>query len=312
MISERRPPRYPDAAAIHQPCVPSMHCIRTLATGLLASLSLAGCEEPPLPESVEGTLEHAIRGLSADRDPGVLWELLPADYQAGIDGWRVALAAAIPEQDYDKAMALVRRAGAVLKRRSDFLAANMPLKIMLQALGDVSEDDLAATVAASGDVFLILGNSEMRTRAGLAATDTGQFLHVTGTKLLRSAVRAIRITGIDPIASAQAAEVQILSETDAQAQIQVHANGQDMALSLTRVQGRWVPSDLARRWADLDAQVLEAIRGMNLDSSPARQQVMDMVLADLQTLEEIESRTKFERHLMQAFSRYEKLWKTGR
>jgi len=289
-----------------------MYFPRSLFLATTTVVTLVACDPVALPDTVEATVRHAIDGLARDNDPGVIWDLLPASYQSDVRAWCHQLAGKLPQDGYQKTLKVVRRFGSVLKQRSDFLAANMPLKVMLQAVGNVGEDDLAAACAASGDVFLILSKSDLQTLQGLATLDPGTFLHGAGRRIGRSAMRAARITGRDPIASAQGTVVEVLAATETSASIRIRVEGQNLTLEFQRAEGRWVPAGMASNWRRMDASVRAWVKDLDLKPSSAYLKILDEVLMDLEKLEETQSRSQFERLLMESITKYKKLLESPR
>jgi hypothetical protein len=274
-----------------------------LLTGFFAS----SCGSDPMPVSAEQTVHYAARNLAKSHNPGVIWDLLPERYQADINTWCRHLAKALPKDAYEKIFAVAHKTGAVLKQKSDFLAANLPLKMMLQMFGNASEDDLAATFAGAGDVFLLLARSDIATIEGLGSLDAGQFFHDTGARIGRSAIRAFRILGTDPIAELQAAQIEVLGSTPTSTTLRIRSYGQQFDLPFVQVDHRWVPAIMDSTWQEMSPIILREIAALDLKSSSQLLWLLGQISADLDKLLEIESRSKFEKTIMDLVGKYQKL-----
>lgn len=274
---------------------------------LLAGLSTSSCGADPMPVSAKETVQYAARNLAKSHNPGVVWDLLPPRYQVDINTWCRDLAKALPKDVYEKIFTVTHKIGAVLKQKSDFLAANLPLKMMLQMFGNASEDDLAATFATTGDVCLLLARSDIATIQGLKTLDVGQFLHDTGARIGRSAIRAFRILGNDPIAELRSAQIEVLGSTPSTTTLRIRSYGEQFDLPFVRVDHRWVPAIMDRTWQEMNPIILREIAALDLKSSSQLLWLLDQISADLDTLLEIESRSKFEKTIMDLVGKYQKL-----
>lgn len=282
---------------------------RTLLLTTAVALSIGGCEPEALPETAAETLDFAFEELATRQDPGVLWDLLPPSYQLDVREWCRDLSAALPRDEYDKTFAVIRKTGAVLKEQSDFIAAITGFKMALKMFGNIGEDDLAAALTATGDVFLILGGSKISTLQGLETMDPGEFLHDTGRRMGRSAIRAARVTGRDPIASASKAKIELVSSKDNISTLRFRIEGQVIEIDFMLVEDRWIPVELEKMWKDTDAQVRVWIRSLDLKTSADRVKILDELLADLDKFKAATSRSKFDRLMSESISKYQKLLK---
>ncbi len=274
---------------------------------LLTSLFASSCGADPMPVSAKETVHYAARNLAKSHNPGVVWDLLPGSYQADINTWCRNLAKALPKDAYEKIFAVIHKTGAVLKQKSDFLAANLPLKMMLQMFGSANEDDLAATFAAAGDVCLLLARSDIATIEGLGSLDAGQFLHGTGARIGRSAIRAFRILGSDPIAELDSAQIEVLGSTPSSTTLRIRSYGQQFDLPFVQVDHRWVPAVMDTTWQEMNPTILGEIAALDLKSSSQLLWILDQISADLDKLLAIESRSKFEKTIMDLVGKYQKL-----
>ena len=274
---------------------------------VLTSLFASSCGADPMPVSAKETVHYAARNLAKSHNPGVVWDLLPGSYQADINTWCRNLAKALPKDAYEKIFAVIHKTGAVLKQKSDFLAANLPLKMMLQMFGNANEDDLAATFAAAGDVCLLLARSDIATIEGLGSLDAGQFLHGTGARIGRSAIRAFRILGSDPIAELHSAQIEVLGSTPSSTTLRIRSYGQQFDLPFVQVDHRWVPAVMDTTWQEMNPTILAEIAALDLKSSSQLLWILDQISADLDKLLAIEGRSKFEKTIMDLVGKYQKL-----
>ncbi len=225
------------------------------AMTLLVSVLVLGCArradtvapEPLLPETPDGTVLAVAKHL-ADHDPGILWEALPASYRTDINDLTRTFAATMDAELYNRSMALLRRTVEVLQEKQPIILASQTVT----GTGvDVAALERGMTGAlAAGHALL---TSPVATLEGLSAIDWKQFLGTTGGTLMTLAdatpAAGAETEAEQPLAMLRGLKVETVSTTGDAAVLRLTSGDREpKEIKLTRVEGRWVPTEMAEQW----------------------------------------------------------------
>jgi len=241
----------------------------------LATLALAICTAPAHAESPEATARRVAAGL-ADHQPAVLWDALPPSYQRDVTELVHAYAAAVDPTLHARGLAVGRKAVAVMRAQRDLILGS-------QLAAGVAADRARAEKGWDAVVGILdtLFESDLGNLERLRALDPGAFLRTTGPTLMRLLAEASKGAADDPYATAFTAAVEgiqveaVDSSADA-ATVRVTPAGQPSRdLRLVRVEGRWVPEELATSWAGSIADARAQITAMGSpEAAQQKAQVM--------------------------------------
>jgi hypothetical protein len=199
--------------------------------------------QPAIPATPDGTVLAVAKSL-ADNHPEIFWEALPESYRADINGLTASFAAKMDPELYDRSMALVLKFIDVIQSKQAIILASNTV----QSTGaDVAaiEERMTPTLAVVRTFF----GSEISTLAGLAAIDWQAYLAGTGAQLMAQADAIPAVEGKDPFVLFDSLQVEVLEQTGDTARLRITAAGEDPEeVTLTRVENRWVPSEMAEQW----------------------------------------------------------------
>jgi hypothetical protein len=208
-----------------------------------------------IPDSPDGTARAVAAGL-ADRHPEVLWQALPPSYQKDITEITHAFAGRMDPAVWDAAFGLGRKASAILRdKKALFLGTEM-----LQATGD----DRQRIEAGWDSVVSVLDSffsSDVTRLETLKTIDWERYLATTGRQLMGQAAEVSKARGDNAYerefaGKLQQTKVELVSRDGDQAVVRMTAPGEEPEeLPLVRVEGRWVPAEMAADW---DAKVSAA------------------------------------------------------
>jgi hypothetical protein len=206
--------------------------------------------QPAIPATPDGTIMAVAQSL-ADNHPEIFWEALPESYRADINGLTTSFAAKMDPELYDRSMALTLKFIDVIQSKQGIILAS---KTVQNTGADVAaiEARMTPTLAVVRTFF----GSDISTLAGLAAIDWQAYLAGTGAQLMAQADAIPAVEGKDPFVLFDSLKVEVLEQTGDTARLRVTATGEDPEeVTLTRVENRWVPSEMAEQW---QAKVAEA------------------------------------------------------
>ena len=217
----------------------------------LAVLLLAAAA-PALAIEIPGTPDGTVRAVTAavaDRHPEVLWQALPPSYQKDITELTHAFAGRMDPAVWDAAFGLGRKASAILRdKKALFLGTDM-----LQATGDDRqriEDGWDSVVSVLNSFF----SSDVTKLETLKTIDWERYLSTTGRQLMSQAAEVSKARGDNAYerefaSKLQRTKVELVSRDGNQATVRLTAPDEEPEdLLLTRVEGRWVPSEMAADW----------------------------------------------------------------
>lgn len=235
------------------------HVVARSIVTLLVSILVLGCAreavtvgpEPLIPDSPDGTVRAVAKHL-VEHDPGILWEALPESYRSDINELTVSFAAKMEPELYNRSMELARHAVEVLQDKQSIILGSS-----LVASSGVDAGELDRGMSSGLAAAHALLSSEISNLSGLAAVDWQGFLSATGGQIMRIADGAGSDAEADESSLAMLRDITVehLTTTDDTAVLRITAGDKPPEeVELTRVEGRWVPTELAQEWQEKVAE----------------------------------------------------------
>jgi hypothetical protein len=256
-----------------------------LPIGLLLVLAFAGCsgsgtDRGAPPATAEETVKWVAAGLS-DNDPTVVWDALPASYQADVVALLHEFAGKVDREVWEKSVSVLQGFSGVLGSKKEYwLNSN--------ALPDDFRD---AEVEAGWDSMVgfmdTLFHSELSDLDALQELDVRRFLAGTGASLLEQG-RAL--TALSPEAQAdvgwnklsQLAATKV-GEADGVVTVKIEIPGENPSeLGFIQVEERWVPQEMADDWTEDVAWMRESLAEMDPAASGQNTTQIKMFLSMLE------------------------------
>jgi hypothetical protein len=200
--------------------------------------------KPTIRDSPDGTVLAVAEALQ-NNHAEVLWTVLPESYKSDITEITTTFAGKMDPALYDRAFAIVIRAVEVLDDRKDIILASETFK------STGADADEIRTALSNTQVFTeTLKASEIATLEGLGSVDWEQFLATTGNAMLKHAA-AIETEGEEDLYSELASlKVETVTLTDDRATLRISSDNQEPEdVEMAKVEGKWVPAELADEWA---------------------------------------------------------------
>jgi hypothetical protein len=210
-----------------------------------------------LPDTPDGTVVAVAQKL-VDHHPEIVWEALPESYRADINELTSTFAERMDPEVYDQVMALANRAVEVLQQKKDLILASEAF-----ASAEIDPEEFDSSMTGGIAVAQTLLSSEISTLAGLGAINWQQYLATTGRTLMDLAGEIKIEEGEDPMADLETLEVEILETGDDTAKLRVvTADDEPEEIDLVRVEGRWVPAEMAAKWPEAMAAARQRLDEM--------------------------------------------------
>ena len=276
--------------------------ISRLAVASLILVAAFGCarnadstgKEFAIPDSPEGTVLAVAEALQ-NNHAEILWTALPESYRRDITEITKTFAEKMDPAVYDRAFATVMRAVDVLDDRKDIILASETFK-STAANADEIRQGLSNT-----QVFTdTLKGSEIATLAGLGSVDWEQFLATTVNTMITNAA-AIKAEGGENIFNELASlKVETVDLADDRATLRISSDNQEPEdVEMAKVEGRWVPAEMADEWAQGIEDARQGLAEMTPEKMAAQKTQIMMFfgmadalidqIASLQTPEEFDA-----------------------
>jgi hypothetical protein len=249
-----------------------------------------------LPDSPDGTVRAVFEAL-ADRHPEILWQALPPTYQKDISDVTHAVADKIDPELWDAAFGLGTKATGVLRDKKEYFLSSS----MMNAAGAEKErvEGNWDTAVAALDSFF---SSELSQLENLKTMDWERFLSTTVVAIMDrvSEIEAQKEGGGEDIqAKLRNTTVETVSLDGDLATVKISTPDEDPEeVDLTRVEGRWVPTEMAEDWDQKMADAKQRIGEVTEEEmAEAKMQVMmvfGMVEAALDQLAAVSSQEEFD------------------
>ena len=227
--------------------------LKRLASTIGVGLLTLGCVQAAdtagagttLPDTPDGTVVAVAEKL-VNHHPEIVWAALPEGYRADINELTSTFAERMDPEVYDRVMALANRAVEVLQQKKDLILASEAFES-----AQIDPEEFDSSMTAGIAVAQTLLSSEISTLAGLGAINWQQYLATTGRTLMEQAEEIEIEKGEDPMADLETLEVEIIEIGDDTAKLRLMtADDEPEEIDLVRVEGRWIPAEMAAKWPE--------------------------------------------------------------
>lgn len=260
----------------------------SVALALVAALVAFNVKRsrPVIPKPPDDAVQVVVQGL-ADNQPQVLWDALPASYQADIRQIIAAFCANMDPEIYDRTFRILGKAVKVLNEMKDYFARS-PVALSVPLL----ESSIGRNWSHDVGLLDTVVQSDLATLATLKQMDPGIFLASTGHKVMAGLddlrARTQRSPGPNlwekMNQSLKDARIQFVKTTEDRGYLKfispTNSVGKDV--HLTRVEGRWVPADFAASWTSKAGQAKERMGKLSGPEFAKAKPLLAMVLGALE------------------------------
>jgi hypothetical protein len=235
------------------------------------------------PEAVRAVVE-----AMADNQPRVLWDALPPSYQADIREVISVFCAQMDPEMYRRMFRILGKAVKVLKEKEDYFARSpvaLSTPLLESSIGRHWRQDVAILEAIAG--------SELSSLESLRQMDPGKFLASTGHTVM-AGLEAFRVRlqsapGPNPWEkfnqSLKQSGVQFVPTTEGRGYLKfTSSTNNPKEVALTRVDGRWVPTEMAVSWKEGIARAKEGMVKLGGPEFERVKPTLNLALAGLEGL----------------------------
>jgi hypothetical protein len=274
--------------------------LRKLAsTGLtvLVVATLAGCSNSEPGLGPKETVEHVAKRL-AEGQPVSIWQALPASYQSDVSALLHEFSGKTDRAVWNQSFAVVAKLTRVLREKQRLILEHPWVARQVAASGSTDvEGDWNGIVG----LIDLLATSELANLDELRTLDIEAFLSGTGERFMKqvTALSDLAAESLDSVVtdehtnpigtdttdntdngdshfadylaaaeSLQSINVTLVSEEEDRAAVRIEDSGQESRTEkLVRVEGKWIPANLADAWQSQMAKARQSIAKMSSDES---------------------------------------------
>lgn len=260
------------------------------------ALLLTGCgkkaEEAAavtIPDAPDAAIQTVITEFTKGNG-AILWQAMPASYQSDVNTLAQLAGSKIDPEVYDNSFATIARLAEIVEQQQAFILNSSFME-------DRSAEEMAELEAALPlivDLFEIITSSELASTNGLLNFNGQDFFNTTVSKFVQYAETLGQLTGDESLLSDYMdAVVSVVEADNLQATLLTTVPGQEPTEQVfTKVEQRWVPSEMARNWSAKIAEVKAEFDATSIEDIAAQKpQIMgalamiDGVLAQIAAAE---------------------------
>ena len=242
--------------------------MKTLILGLVSCAFLfTACgkqqEASSFPDAPDAAVQAVIQGI-AEGKGAVLWEAMPASYQADVNALAQLMGQKLDAEIYDQSFALFGRVGGVVQQQQDFIFTSEKLPGNVQKL-----DSMKQAIPALMGFIELLAESSVGSVEGLKSFDGQSFFEATVSGLIQHAMVLSDLAEGEGLSFGELSEakVKVVSQDAAFAVLELSLPGQELEIvELVQVEGRWVPVDLQNDWVNAVAELKASVEGLTAES----------------------------------------------
>ena len=220
---------------------------------VLLLLITIGCGGGPadqlaIPDTPDGTVRVVLDGL-VQHHPEVGWRALPVSYQQDVTDLSREFADTVDPAVFDRAVAVARKGVVVLQGKKDLILSSRYLE---QSPVDAASVD--AIWEASVYMLDALLASDLTDLETMREIDVEALLSTTGAAIMDSAAEMPAesdetVSFADRVAAWERTEVEPLSEEGDRAVVLLTVPDEEpIEIPMARIEGRWIPTELATQW----------------------------------------------------------------
>ncbi len=279
---------------------------RLLLGGLILSLlafGLVGCGKKETEESKSGTAQTETGKKASKKDapdamvreaavaihdaqPEALWAMLPASYQQDVNDVVKQFGTSMDEEVWAKGTALLPKVITILTEKKDIFLAYLA-ESDGEGTSDTAQTDSAQTgkrYQAFLDILTDVSKSCILKLEFLRNPDMQAFLSEDGAPIIQKLVTFAEQPGLLPTedmdkfiqnrAKLKNIKVTLVEDKGDQAVVMTEIDDDKTTVALTKVEGKWIPSDMAQDWKQNVTDIKATLTQMAAEIPQKKQQTL--------------------------------------
>ena len=308
--------------------------LAAVAIGLASTLPLAKAAG----EGPESFVTTPLKALE-EKNPKLIWDMLPASYQKDLNGLVQTFANEMDAELWDAGAGLLGGIGELLRTKKDLIAGMLS---EMDEAGEIPLSEITSGLEMAGTLLDKLAKSDLGSLNKLRTVDLGNVADTFGRDMMKLIEDSAKAAGeADPfgLETLRSIKVEVVSEDDSNATIKVSGlpeafdfgsltelpgglppglpglpdldelpfadftdfeNGE---LEVVKVEGKWVPKEIADGWDDAMSDAGEEMGGVGEMAAEDKQMALGVIKAlngSLAGIKKAKTPEQFQMALMQA------------
>ena len=308
--------------------------LAAVAIGLASTLPLAKAAE----EGPESFVTTPLKALE-EKNPKLIWDMLPASYQKDLNGLVQAFAKEMDAELWDAGAGLLGGIGELLRTKKDLIAGMLS---EMDEAGEIPLSEITSGLEMAGTLLDKLAKSDLGSLNKLRTVDLGNVADTFGRDMMKLIGDSAKAAGeADPfgLETLRGIKVEVVSEDGSSATIKVSGlpeafdfesltelpgglppglpglpdldelpfadftdfeNGE---LEVVKVEGKWVPKEIADGWEDGISAAKVGMGAVGEMADEDKQMALGIIKGingGLATIRKAKTKEQFQMALMQA------------
>lgn len=249
--------------------------------GLIALAGYTGCGDkskgPPAPIKVnipttpDGTIVSVVSAVG-DGKLEAVWQAMPDSYQSDINKQVEHFAEHMDGEVWSKAMGIVGKLAQILETKSDLIIGNATVSQQIQGQ-KIKPEDVKQALKAIGGLLNDL-QKDVKTKEALAKLNVENYMANIGSRLKNLEPLMEKTPNPPPykLADLRKVTATVKETTTDTATVEVKGpDGKTDTVKMVKVQGKWVPKDVADDWSKKIDELDKSLHSMEIKPEQKKQ-----------------------------------------
>ena len=254
---------------------------RTLAALVIVVCCLPASARAPVPTTPDGTIKAAAAAY-VEGNLEVLWQAMPASYQADVQKLLAACAKKMDAELWEKGSKAAVKLSKVLTEKTDFVVATPFVAQLLQTAAIKPEDAKPVLTSVAGVLTILQSNAA--TLPQLEKLDVEKLLVELGPHyriFFEATLRNAKISQAKTTDFFKNLEVKVVKMEGDRASVEVtKIDDTKLVVEMVRLEGKWVPKEMADQWSAKIDEAHKAIAAFEIKPEYKQQAHKVLDLAD--------------------------------
>ncbi len=252
-----------------------------LCLGLIATFGFTGCgskggsapapTKVNIPATPDGTITAVATAVSEGKLEAV-WQALPESYQGDINAQVEHFAEHVDGEVWSKAMGIVGKLAQLLETKQNLILGNEMVSTQLKAQ-NLKPEDVKASLTAIGGLLDDI-QKDVKTKEALAKLNVENYMANIGSRM--KSFEPIMAKSQNPpqikLEDMKKVTATVTDSTTDSATVEVKTpDGKTETMKMVKVQGKWVPKEMAEEWTKKIEELDKTLHGMEMTPEQKKQ-----------------------------------------
>lgn len=246
---------------------------------LALAIGIGSAYLQPAEATPEKTFDQALAAIKAN-EPDELFALLPPSYQKDIDEVVAGFAGKMDSEIWEQGRRILQRVANLAKTKRALL-----IEMATQnKTEEVDPAEVGASIDSFSSLFGQLAGGPAADLQRLKQGNIKELLATQGRQLMQAAEKASKAAPApnakqnNPWKRADETKIEMVSIDGNTAAVKVTVKDESDVIQMTKVEGRWIPAEMATDWQEQMAKTKDAIAKMDYTTPEGQQKKMQAMM----------------------------------